>query len=641
MVRLAPCLALICAISGSAWAGICDGELETSIGGRPVSALVEDLEGYDFPAAEAAREALRADAAIALPVIVRIQSSREYPGHRTSSRKLRGTFAGAGDATSALLPGIECNNWKVRESTVLVLGWIGTEAETAIPALVKALEDSFWGVRMQAAFTLRNIGIMTPKAIKGLLERLNDDAAIVANAAAIALAHSPEQTLDAVEAALSASDPRTRRFAVRSVRKMAEPPYAAFPRLLAMLKDDTTENRLEVIEALRAWEPGAIEDAVPVLVRMLDDPDLRCPAARLLALKGGDRAGQALPTLVLALKEPEEKPRTCANQAYRDVSAIGPAAIPAMIELLEHDGARRSALLVLGRIEPPTAESMAAIAGMLADEKLGANARELLVSIGNPSVGLLVEALARESPHARSEAAIGLARIGPDAADAVPILVRRLADESGEPEKQMIVALGRSGGAEARPAIPLLRAALEDPALRIEAATALGHIAGPDAGDVAPILADALRVQVGGVCPHPTANAALRAIGPPALPAILDLLADDTFGSKQAALSLLVPLGEEALEQARPVFVGWVAESTYALEGAERLLSLDGAASPAMIAVFTGALDHWNPWRRLRGAEGLVRAGHADQARAGAVLRDLLDHEYEQIRMRAAEALAR
>jgi HEAT repeat protein len=313
-----------------------------------------------------------------------------------------------------------------------------------------------------------------------------------------------------------------------------------------------------------------------------------------------------------------------------------------MIELLEHDGARRSALLVLGRIEPPTAESMAAIAGMLADEELGANARELLVSIGNPSVGLLAKALAHELPHARSEAAIGLARIGPDAADAVPILVRRLAGESGEPEKQMIVALGRIGGPDARPAIPLLRAALEDPALRIEAATALGHIAGPDAGDVAPILADALRVQVGGECSHPTANAALRAIGPPALPAILDLLADDTFGCKHVALSLLAPLGEEALEQARPVFVGWVAESTpSALAGAENLLRLDGAASPAMIVVFTGALDNWNPWSRLRGAEGLVRAGHADHGRARAVLRDLLDHEYEQIRMRAAEALAR
>jgi HEAT repeat protein len=640
MVRLALCLSLICASSGSTWAGICDGCFETSIDGRPVSALVEELEGHDFPAAEAARETLRAHASIALPVIVSIQSSKKYPGHRTSSRRLQQTFAGAADATRALLPGLECSNWKVRESAVLVLGWIGAEAESAIPALVSALEDSFWGVRMQAAFTLRNIGIMNTTVIMGLLERLNDDSASVADAAATALARYPEQTLDAVKAALGASVPRTRRFAARSARKMVTPPYSAFPLLLAMLKDDTIENRLEVVEALRAWEPGSIEEAVPVLIQMLGDADLRCPAARLLALKGGDRAGQALPALVEAVREPEEHPRSCANQAYGDISTIGPAAIPVMIELLDLDdvGPRHSALLALGRIEPQTSGSMAAIAEMLADEELGANARELLVSIGQPSVGLLVEGLAHESPRTRSEAAIGLARIGPDAVDAAPALVRRLADESGEPEKQMIVALGRIAGPKARPAIPLLRAALEDAALRVEAATALGLIAGPAAGDVAPILADALRVQVRGDCPHPTADAALRAIGPPGLSSILDLLADDTFGS--AALPLLDALADEALEQARPVFVGWVTESApSALDGAERLLRLDGAASPAMIEVFTGALDHWNPWRRLRGAEALLQIGHEDNARARAVLEGLLDHEYGQIRARAAEAL--
>lgn len=131
-LRFALCAVLACASSGSTWSGICDGQLEKSIDGRAVSALIEDLEGHDFPAAEAAREALRDDAAIALPAIVRIQSSKEYPSHRSASPSLRAVFSGAENATRALLPGLGCGDWKVRESTAVVLGWIGGEAESTL-----------------------------------------------------------------------------------------------------------------------------------------------------------------------------------------------------------------------------------------------------------------------------------------------------------------------------------------------------------------------------------------------------------------------------------------------------------------------------------------------------------------------------
>ena len=158
-----------------------------------------------------------------------------------------------------------------------------------------------------------------------------------------------------------------------------------------------------------------------------------------------------------------------------------------------------------------------------------------------------------------------------------------------------------------------------------------------------PLLVEALRGQVKGICPHPTANEELLAIGPAAVPSLVELLADGTFSANHVILGILDDLGAEALEAARPVFSTWLVSDSlgWRLLAAERLLRLDGVASPRTIEIFKLALDEENASLRLRGARALLNSGQSNRLLAEAVLRELLEHRHESIRKRAAEALGR
>jgi HEAT repeat protein len=98
------------------------------------------------------------------------------------------------------------------------------------------------------------------------------------------------------------------------------------------------------------------------------------------------------------------------------------------------------------------------------------------------------------NPAIRSLAALSLGRIGPDAAAAVPDLIRSLGDQRQDPEVRgsAAYALGEIGP-DANTAVPELTRALKDlaPSVRSSAASALGRI-GPNAAVSAPDLVQAL-----------------------------------------------------------------------------------------------------------------------------------------------------
>jgi hypothetical protein len=90
-------------------------------------------------------------------------------------------------------------------------------------------------------------------------------------------------------------------------------------------------------------------------------------------------------------------------------------------------------------------------------------AAEALSQIGPPAVKELREALRNREPRVRREAAGVLARMGPEAKDAVPDLTRLLDDEDEATRKMAARALGRIGP-EAGAAVPaLMRTLLEEP----------------------------------------------------------------------------------------------------------------------------------------------------------------------------------
>jgi len=221
-----------------------------------------------------------------------------------------------------------------------------------------------------------------------------------------------------------------------------------------------------------------------------------------------------------------------------------------------------------------------------------------------------------------------------------PVIVEQLPDESGSVREIFIEALGYIGGEAAYQAVPLLREALADPATHDEALSALSRIAGPEAADLAPELVTALAEQSTGMCPHPTADGDLLAIGPVALPAVLEALADDSYGARYSLLLMLDEWGDEALLEAAPIFERWVENrAAFALDGAERLMQLGQLDAARGLLVFNDAIGSINDWRRIRGAEGLMRLGGPDCARGREVLFEMLEHRHKKYRERAQTAL--
>jgi TolB-like protein/class 3 adenylate cyclase/Flp pilus assembly protein TadD len=89
----------------------------------------------------------------------------------------------------------------------------------------------------------------------------------------------------------------------------------------------------------------------------------------------------------------------------------------------------------------------------------------------------LAVALQQEDVQVRRRAAMTLGRFGPNAAEAVPVLIDALGDENNVVREQAVKSLARIGPA-AEAAIPALTALKEPPSLKFQAEMALKKIAG-------------------------------------------------------------------------------------------------------------------------------------------------------------------
>lgn len=624
-----------------------DGSRSPAVNQTVIKELLEQLpySGYasrDYERQQEIRKTLRAHAPVTLVVIVKEKALA--PGdvaHRNLHQHLKEMFVGAREAIPALAPLLASPNWKERESAAMVLGWIG--ADEAAPALVGALKDEFWGVRMQAAFSLGKIDSLTPEAIEALVKNLGDEW-YPANAAATALSQHPDDALTAVREALGSENGTVRYHAATAAGRMKGYADELLPRMISVVETDVPENQVHVLQAIDKWNVSLSAEYGAVLVRLLATPELRCDAARVLMKHGmPEQRRIALPVLLGEMTIRDTDPRSCRANAHKALHGVGPDAIPALIALLNSPfkETRRRAIIVLGNIEPQTDTSLRAIAGKLGDEDISGNARQELGKIGVRAVPVLTTAIRDGNPLAREAAALTLARIGPDANSAVPSLVAGLPAQTGATKKGFLFALGQIAGPDSRAAIPDLRAALDDPEFHDLAASALARIEKQDATGLSGRLVAMLAEQSRGMCPHPTAQNDLRAIGPTAAPAIVAALQDSGYGPKLQLLKILDEFDGEALESARPVFERWLSDGRefQRLHAAERLQRLDGDTSGEMLHVFRLQLNSGNPWYRLRGAEGIMRSGVLENDRAVSVLNELRAHKYDKVRGRAAAAL--
>jgi HEAT repeat protein len=354
------------------------------------------------------------------------------------------------------------------------VGW-GSGGPEAVPGLVAALRHKDPHRRAEAAVDLGQLDPPARAAVPALRTALDDPEGRVRVFAAEALARidpSNNHIIPTLRAALKDREPATRRAAAAALAEVGPLARPVLSALVSALREEPeAPTRAVIAYALGRLGPDSSEpdcscrDVVRSLGRTLRkdaDASVRSWAAQAL-VKFGPEAKAVLPDLAAALHD-------------RESAIVGRAA-----ELLARQGRKGIAILVRTLAEEKSEARRYAAESLWA---LGPLAKEAVPALRN--------ALTDEDAHFRELAARTLLRIDHDLGvkEGVPVLARLLGDKTFPSHlREPIPGVLARVGPEAREAVPALVTLLEETGSTLDsrAAHALGRI-GPDAAAAVPSL---------------------------------------------------------------------------------------------------------------------------------------------------------
>jgi HEAT repeat protein len=444
---------------------------------------------------------------------------------------------------------------------------MASPADVAIvaPALVQALSDSDAKVRSQAAISL-GLYLGGPTASSG--NTIAAPARNAANALLAAIEHDAHPHARATAVYALASLLRNLRAAgLKPDPVIPADPFSA-PVIVSALDralERDAANRLAYLLAFDCVETARLP-APPALLNALEDPSADLRARALVAIS---RFGAGVDRAVSVLLR-DVNGRTSLYLLAAEQMRPSPAVVPMLIRSLESTNCaeRQAAAVLLRRIGPAASAATPSVIAALRqgtnssvkpDRQVNSLVSSLMralahVAPAEDAVPILIEALRAEGSHARSAAASALGEIGPDAHEAIPILVALVKELAADPDRTdwgnsvaIAWALGRIAPNApvteklVQDVVAALGEAMESPydLVRSAAAEALVEF-GPRATAAIPRLVAALDDSAGPV--RAAAARSLGKIGPVASAAIAKiraLLDDDDRRVRLAAASAL------------------------------------------------------------------------------------------------------
>lgn len=301
----------------------------------------------------------------------------------------------------------------------------GKTAGPAVPVLTEAAFSHVPAVRSRALEVLAVLGKTARPAVPAMLRRIRSADLMTRFAAARVLAAADHSTwptyVPVFVEVIRASDAYDRRVAAECLRDIGPDAKASLPALRAMFKDDEPLDRVYAAEAVGCIAPDDAADAIACLVDELHpaDPDVRNRnTVRLMAI-----------------------------YALRKIGAPARTAVPALLDLMRSLGASRfaaDAAVSAIKIDPANSreayDAFRAHLRATADSddwwldqvnELGKDAKPLLPD-------LIVALKSKHEPH-RSSALHGLTNLGPEAAEALPVLHEMLKDGKGNPRVEAAI----------------------------------------------------------------------------------------------------------------------------------------------------------------------------------------------------------
>ena len=347
---------------------------------------------------------------------------------------------------------------------------------------------------------------------------------------------------------------------------------------------------------LSAWQtaasnPGEIKSLIKVLKSK--EPAVRDKASKTLTRIGAP----AVPALVTGLPEADKRVRLIAVRILNQMGAEAEESVPVLIELLrqenffvhEHTSFTNFRELVSETLANIGSAAVPQLIEVLSDTDKSAAVPQLIEVLSDNAVPqLIIEALSDTDKSVHYYAALALGRIGPEARDAVFLLIGMLDDERENIREVAVTALGRIGQPAHKASnimnmtlVPEWESMCEDPVREFEV-TVVGK-------NVAPYLIAMLKEENASL--RRAAAGALGNIAAPiAVPALIDTLDDKEDFVRGAAAWALGEIGAPA-EAAVPLMINMIRGNDNDSIGSSIISGLGKIGGPSVIPVLIEALD--------------------------------------------------
>ncbi len=340
------------------------------------------------------------------------------------------------DALDALAESTVHPDARVRRGALRAITVLQPDPAKLAELFNRQLSDADPSVIMPALMSLADLG---PQAVPQLIESLKDPKARYW--ATVALTEIGADAAPAAAALTSAAmngEPEERMQAMLALAAIGEPAAEAADELATALESSDTAVQSSAAYALGRMRVASADAALEKASTNSDAFLASIAAWARARIHPDDKAlvGAAAQTLTAALGSDRANTRVAAMSALADLAgSIDDAEEHLLAEkfvtLLEDDnpGVRAAAATSLVRLGPT---AMAALEGALEKPSIRTLVMELLAAGGSkakPAVDTLIKTLSDTDPEARGNAAVALASIGTDAAEAVPALAALLAEK--------------------------------------------------------------------------------------------------------------------------------------------------------------------------------------------------------------------
>jgi len=360
-------------------------------------------------------------------------------------------------------------------------------AESAVPGLVKLVSDSSFQIRNAASDALEKIspqwisGVHARKIIPDLIRMLKNSDRDMQMGAARMLGRMGENAENAVADILKLLDDPDGGIRRMGEETLVQIGFPALPRLIRRLEnasEDLSRLILGIAEQISPeWKKEEIaQNEIRRYIKMMTEADgtARSAAVRILGLIGPE-AADIVPQLTEALSD--NNMRRSAIALLGKMGAEARSAMPRLLETLaENDSTVTEPVInALDSIDPQwrkSEEAREAARRFLSaleqgDQSAYEKPEEALMKIGFSAIPLLAENLASMNRNLQSKAAKILKSIHPEwtkteqAAEAVPALTAALSDENWYVRSSAAKVLGLIGP-PARQAVPHLVKGMAD-----------------------------------------------------------------------------------------------------------------------------------------------------------------------------------